>query len=251
MSKQTSVEWLAQQLLNAEPNVLEWQKYLLQAKEIHKQEIMDSWDYGTEEGIKRTNNSYYNSMRNSETYYNETYQSVDTNEMVDVPQQNDVKGGELATFKNDVREEELHELEVLRNKIKREIGEREPQSKFGSGYKQALIDVEGMIMDMLVVPCFPQQNDVKGGELATFNQVPDVRNMVEDDVEKLAEEMYGKGKVPDYEEGFIDGYNKAKETLYTEEQVREAIDMARSQKGYASYEYTENEIIQSLKQPKQ
>lgn len=37
-------------------------------------------------------------------------------------------------------------------------------------------------------------------------------------------------------------------TLFTEEQVREAIDMARSQKGYASYEYTENEIVQSLKQ---
>jgi len=43
------------------------------------------------------------------------------------------------------------------------------------------------------------------------------------------------------------GYNEAKSTLYTEEQVREAIDMARSQSGYASYEYNENEIIQSLK----
>ena len=29
----TSIEWLAKQLLNAEPNVLEWQKYILQAKE--------------------------------------------------------------------------------------------------------------------------------------------------------------------------------------------------------------------------
>ena len=41
----------------------------------------------------------------------------------------------------------------------------------------------------------------------------------QDDVEKLAEEVYGKGVVPDYEEGFTDGYNKAKETLYTEEEV--------------------------------
>ena len=39
------------------------------------------------------------------------------------------------------------------------------------------------------------------------------------DVEKLAEEVYGKGVVLDYEEGFVDGYNKAKETLYTEEEV--------------------------------
>jgi hypothetical protein len=45
-------------------------------------------------------------------------------------------------------------------------------------------------------------------------------------------------------------YNKHKETLYTEEQVREAIEMARSRKGYVSYEYTEYEIIQSLKQTK-
>lgn len=38
-------------------------------------------------------------------------------------------------------------------------------------------------------------------------------------VEKLAEEVYGKGVNYDYEEGFVDGYNKAKETLYTEEEV--------------------------------
>jgi hypothetical protein len=41
-----------------------------------------------------------------------------------------------------------------------------------------------------------------------------------------------------------------RETLYTEEQVREAIEMARSRTGYVSYEYTENEIIQSLNQSK-
>lgn len=38
-------------------------------------------------------------------------------------------------------------------------------------------------------------------------------------VEKLAEEVYGKGVNYDYEEGYVDGYNKAEETLYTEEQV--------------------------------
>ena len=44
----------------------------------------------------------------------------------------------------------------------------------------------------------------------------------QDDVEKLAEEVYGKGVVPDYEEGFTDGYNKAKETMYTQEDLCEA-----------------------------
>jgi hypothetical protein len=68
-------------------------------------------------------------------------------------------------------------------------------------------------------------------------------------VEKLAEEVYGKGVNYDYEEGFVDGYNKAKETLFTEEQVREAIDMARLQ-GSESFlvKYREEDIIQSLKQ---
>lgn len=42
------------------------------------------------------------------------------------------------------------------------------------------------------------------------------------DVEKLAEEVYGKGVVIDYEEGFVDGYNKAKETMYTQEDLCEA-----------------------------
>jgi len=41
------------------------------------------------------------------------------------------------------------------------------------------------------------------------------------------------------------------ETLYTEEQVREAIKMARREIGYGSnYEFKEDIIIQSLKQSK-
>jgi hypothetical protein len=96
-----------------------------------------------------------------------------------------------------------------------------------------------------------------------IDHIGDANKMVEDDVQKLAVEEYpitkgGSMWIPTSfdldqscrQEGFINGYNKAKETLYTEEQVRDAIDMARDQSGYASYEYKENEIIQSLKQPK-
>ena len=52
---------------------------------------------------------------------------------------------------------------------------------------------------------------------------------------------------------FINDYNKAKETLYTEEQVREAIRMGTEIKDGESMDnmfYTDDEIIQSLKQPK-
>lgn len=100
-------------------------------------------------------------------------------------------------------------------------------------------------------------------------------------LELLAEEVYGKGIKPDYEEGFIDGYNKAKETLYTEEddelrflkkqlenveyyklgynsakktlyteeQVREAIKLAYSS-NRRYLDWLENDIIQSLKKIK-
>jgi len=89
------------------------------------------------------------------------------------------------------------------------------------------------------------------------NHVPDVGKMVEDDVVKLAEE-YAIKVYHAFEDatwfrplnlGYYAGYNKAKETLYTEEQVRDAIDRARNY--YDGWVETENEIIQSLKQPKQ
>jgi len=68
----TSIEWLAKQLLNAEPNVLEWQKYILQAKEMHKQEMGNTWDAA----IFRNEQRGYNASRTFEDfdeYYQETF----------------------------------------------------------------------------------------------------------------------------------------------------------------------------------
>lgn len=86
----TSIEWLAKQLLNAEPNVLEWQKYILQAKEMHKQEIIDAYyQCGRDnfEHIKVIN-------RSATEYYQETFVSKgsddhisDISKMVEFPQQ--------------------------------------------------------------------------------------------------------------------------------------------------------------------
>ena len=88
------------------------------------------------------------------------------------------------------------------------------------------------------------------------NHVPDVRKMVEDDIEKLAEKYPYGGREGSKRLAFIDGYNTAKETLYTEEQVMEA--MLQISEYYAD-NIGKNidgnkkalEIIQSLKQPKQ
>jgi hypothetical protein len=85
----------------------------------------------------------------------------------------------------------------------------------------------------------------------------------EDDVEKLAETEY-----PIFDGGllsiaynqkhsridFIKGYNKAKETLYTEEQLRELISLIRTELAknqYNHYSIDYDQLIQSLKQPKQ
>lgn len=84
------------------------------------------------------------------------------------------------------------------------------------------------------------------------NHSVDANEMIEDDVEKLAEisselqeATYTPPHKTTYKHGFIDGYNKAKETLYTEEQVIEIVEKSRATGLTAEY------IIQLLKQPKQ
>jgi len=59
-----------------------------------------------------------------------------------------------------------------------------------------------------------------------------------------------------YEKGFIEGFEKAKSTLYTEEQLRQAISIAKDSMGVdndgeSCYSHLSTEqIIQSLNQPK-
>jgi hypothetical protein len=110
-----------------------------------------------------------------------------------------------------------------------------------------------------------------GQEKFLHNQVPDVRKMVSNvEIGKKRwddwDEFNKKACYPeDHQSAFADGFTRgakwvneiAKETLYTEEQVREAIDLARETKdsyfteGYKRItKYTSFEIIQSLKQPK-
>ncbi len=62
-----------------------------------------------------------------------------------------------------------------------------------------------------------------------INHIPDTGKKVEDDVEKLAEEFYplNDDLYPNsslIRKAFTAGYNKAKETLFTEEQVRKAYE---------------------------
>jgi hypothetical protein len=115
-----------------------------------------------------------------------------------------------------------------------------------------------------------------------IDHIGEVNEMVEDDVEKLAEEEFSDNQLKDmysYEDairfrgklsyarkGFVKGYNKAKETLYTEEQVKELlyyydleikkhllnypIDHSLHSKMCDGINDVRNNYIQSLKQPK-
>jgi flagellar biosynthesis/type III secretory pathway protein FliH len=86
-------------------------------------------------------------------------------------------------------------------------------------------------------------------------RIDDINAMADADIrenerlEKLAEEVYGKGVNQDYEEGYVDGYNKAKENLYTKEQLMEVIELARliDYNGSNDYYMSEDEIIKALK----
>ena len=98
-----------------------------------------------------------------------------------------------------------------------------------------------------------KQTDENGKPLTYWGGLADEAFEKESAINELAEEVYGKGVAPDYEEGFVDGYNKACEKYkYTDEDMIKAIDMARLQ-GPESFlvKYREEDIIQSLKQPKQ
>jgi hypothetical protein len=98
-------------------------------------------------------------------------------------------------------------------------------------------------------------------ELTLQDHVPDVREMVEDDVEKLAEERFPIRNecaldiidlLKIKQDIYIECYNKAKENLYTEEQIREGLKLSKKIRDDESSDlfYTDDEIIQSLKQPK-
>jgi hypothetical protein len=64
MKKQTAIDWLFKELLNSEPNILEWNKLLEQAKEMEKEQIKEAYCMG-DDNI------------GAEQYYNETFKSDD------------------------------------------------------------------------------------------------------------------------------------------------------------------------------
>jgi hypothetical protein len=186
----TSLEFLFNELWKSTKDKLTWHSIFEQAKEMHKQEIIDAYNKSFELRDKpySTADKYY-----QETFVSKgsddtlkDYHIVDTNEMVKLPQQDVDKLGN----------EDVPKL----------------------GY-----DVENFATEWI------DKNSHKWS-----NNTDEVGD------------NYGS---------FVAGWNKCKENTYTEEQVREAIFEALALVYHQStigvrIEYV-NEIIQSLKQPKQ
>jgi hypothetical protein len=63
--KQTAIEWLYNELLNSEPNILEWNKLFEQAKAMERIQIIYAYDDGA--------NERHNDPVTGEEYYNKTY----------------------------------------------------------------------------------------------------------------------------------------------------------------------------------
>jgi hypothetical protein len=163
-------------------------------------------------------------------------------------------------------------MQQLKDKIQVVIGEMNGElNSYESGYKQCLINIQNDIdLQMLAMEkeqileayvagapfgserallCEEYYNETYGGDHIgdvneMVNHVPDVGKMVED-VEKLAEKYPYGGREGSKRLAFIDGYNTAKETLYTEEQVREAMNCT------VLSAKAKERVIQSLKQSKQ
>ena len=77
--EESSIEWLFKELLNSEPNILEWNKLLEQAKEMHKQEIEQHAinfnlfvenDEVTDQKVEIIQNLYKDYLKE---FYNETF----------------------------------------------------------------------------------------------------------------------------------------------------------------------------------
>jgi hypothetical protein len=71
-NNKNSVDWLYEKLFNCELNIFEWQKHLEQAKAMHKEEIVNAYANGDNDGYRYMNNQKQE-FEHGEQYYNEIY----------------------------------------------------------------------------------------------------------------------------------------------------------------------------------
>ena len=132
--------------------------------------------------------------------------------------------------------------------------------------------LDGKEVEFEIVKKVPSEHDVTHGTFVVYKnyaklisskeqqQVTEIEDS-KDVVETMARDFYWsrqpKGKFmaessrPDMVIGYVEGYNKAKEDLFTEEQVRKAMFEAYVEcENGNNFFNVQDKIIQSLKQPK-
>jgi hypothetical protein len=77
MKEVTAVQWLIHQLITENEVSLKGENYKLfeLSKEMEKQEIINAYEQGIEDGYWHPENGYSNKFESAEQYYNETYKS--------------------------------------------------------------------------------------------------------------------------------------------------------------------------------
>jgi hypothetical protein len=75
--KQTAVEWLVEQLLKKSniQHINGFDDLVKQAKQMEKEQIIDAYEQGSEDGYWHPENGYSNEFESAEQYYNETFKS--------------------------------------------------------------------------------------------------------------------------------------------------------------------------------
>jgi hypothetical protein len=77
MKQITAVNWLIDKLITENEVTLKGENYKLfeLSKEMEKQEIINAYEQGIEDGYWHPENGYSNKFESAEQYYNETYKS--------------------------------------------------------------------------------------------------------------------------------------------------------------------------------
>ena len=232
----TSIEWLF--------NYMQRMEYFIgndlleafqEASFINKQEIENSFVASrmVEEFIPLISNGALK-YENFEQYYQETFVSKGSDE-VELPKQ------DMDKLDYNLEMTPSEQLKRIADKLKNKVGNDGFMFDVGSTYPP---DV-----DKLGNEDVPKLGyDVREHELLKEMRTMSAKHGFEEH-SFFTRETQNQKRLSFYF-GARWGYDKAKETLYTEEQVREAICMARNMSGYVTYEYTENEIIQLIKQTK-
>ena len=230
----TSIEFLKQEYIKRGDSLPSG--VFQEAKEMHKQEIIDAWE----------NAPTYLEDKKGEDYYTETFVSKGSDELEQVVNDYD----DDPTWIDDEVEVPKQDVDKLGNEDVPKLGYVEVWDK-----DEPKDDVRKVVEDnveKLQQDAWDNYEHEEGNLYSTT-----FRNAFKLGYNKAKETLLSEKRDIEYlkRESYRQGFLEAKETLYTKEQVREAMNeliwaILRNQSVLHDSNYVIESIIQSLKQPK-